>query len=128
MKAIKVFENAKVVSVNNGEIRIEVGSELHTYHDAALVSVCNGVVKIEYSQPLTEDILQNGRIVEYRDGQRKLVLKKQDGHAILVGTDSYASDPLRLRGDFEIVKVYEAPFYGKLESMLSYGQKLVWSK
>ena len=128
MKAIKVFENAKVVSVNNGEIWIEVNTEIHKYHDAALVSVNNGVVKIECNQPLTEDILKNGRIVEYRDGQRKLVLKKPDGHAILVGTNSYASDPLELSGDYEIIKVYEAPFRGKLESMLSYGQQLVWSK
>lgn len=128
MKAIKVFENAKVVSVNNGEIKIEVGSELHTYHDAALVSVNNGVVKIEYSRPLTEDILQNGRIVEYRDGQRKLVLKKPDGHTILVGENSWSSDPLANAGDYEIVKVYEAPFVGTLDSMLNKGRDLVWSK
>lgn len=128
MKALKIFENAKVVSVNNGEIWVEVNSEIQKYHNAALVSVNNGVVKIEYNQPLTEDILQNGRIVEYRDGQRKLVLKKPDGHAILVGTNSWASDPLLLDCDYEIVKVYEAPFEGKLESMLSYGREIVWSK
>lgn len=128
MKALKIFENAKVVSVNNGEIVVEVNSEIQKYKKAALVSVINGVVKIEYNQPLTEDILQNGRIVEYRDGQRKLVLKKPDGHAILVGTNSYASDPLLLVGDYEIVKVYEAPFEGKLERMLASAWDVVWSK
>lgn len=57
MKHFKVFENAKVVSVNNGEIWIEVNSGIQMYKNAALVSVCNGNVKIEYDQPLTEDIL-----------------------------------------------------------------------
>lgn len=128
MKTFKVFENAKVVSVNNGEIWVEVNSEIQKYKNAALVSVNNGFVKIEYDHPLTEEILQNGRIVELRNGQRMLVLKKPNGHAILVGTDLYASDPFILLGANEIVKVYEATFEGSLESMLSYGQKLVWCK
>lgn len=128
MKVIKVFENAKVVSVNNGEIRVEVGSELHTYHNAALVSVNNGVVKIECDQPLTEDILQNGRIVEYQNGERRLVLKMPDGRAMLIGVDGWADNPLTLRGSWEIVKVYEASFSGTLEQMLNGARTLVWSK
>ena len=128
MKAIKVFENAKVVSVNEGEIWVEVDSKIQKYRDAALVSVNNGFVKIEYAEPLTEDILKNGRIVEYRDGQRKLVLNKPDGHAIVVGTKSYASDPLLLMGSFEIVKVYEGTFEGRLERMLEEAHEIVWSK
>lgn len=128
MKAIKVFENAKVVSVNNGEIWVEVNSEIKKYKKAALVSVNNGVVKIEYEVCLTEEILENGRIVEYRDGQRKLVLKKPDGHAIVVGTNSYASEPLTLSGDCEIVKVYKGTFSGKLETMLNSAYELVWQK
>lgn len=128
MKAIKVFEKAKVVSVNNGEIWVEVNSGIQVYKKAALLSVNNGVVKIEYEVCLTEDILQNGRIVEYRDGQRKLVLKKPDGHAIVVGTNSYSSNPLNLLGGYEIVKVYEGTFSGKLETMLNSANELVWSK
>lgn len=128
MKVIKVFENAKVVSVVNGEIWVEVNSGIQKYHDAALISVNNGVVKIEYAQPLTEDILQNGRIVEYRNGDRRLVLKKPDGYAMLVGTDAYASEPLTLEGFCEIVKVYEGTFEGDLGDMLYKACKIVWSK
>lgn len=128
MKSIKVFENAKVVSVNNGEIRVEVGSELHTYHNAALVSVNNGVVKIECNQPLTEDILQNGRIVEYQNGERRLVLKRTDGRAMLTGVDWWSDNPLNLCGPSEIVKVYEASFLGTFEQMLNGARTLVWSK
>lgn len=128
MKEIKIFVNAKVVSVNDGKIRIEVDSKLHTYHDAALVSVNDGIVKIEINTPLTEDILQNGRVVEYRNGDRRLVLKRPDGRAILVGIDAWASDCVGLTGDLEIVKVYEASFSGTLEQMLDYANTLVWSK
>ena len=128
MKEIKIFVNAKVVSVNNGEIRIEVDSKLHTYHDAALVSVNDGIVKIEINNPLTEDILENGRVVEYRNGYRRLVLKRPDGHAILVGIDGWASNGVGLTGDLEIVKVYEASFSGTFEQMLDHAHTLVWSK
>lgn len=128
MKEIKIFVNAKVVSVNNGEIRIEVDSKLHTYHDAALVSVNDGIVKIEINNPLTEDILKNGRVVEYRNGNRRLVLKRPDGHAILVSEDAWASEPLLLTNDYEIVKVYEATFEGDLRMMVADAYKLVWSK
>lgn len=128
MKAIKIFENAKVVSVNNGEIWVEVNSEIQKYHNAALVSVNNGVVKIECDQPLTEDILQNGRVVEYRSGERRLVLKRPDGRALLVGVDSWADDPLSHRGSYEIVKVYEASFSGTLEQMCDGAHTLVWRK
>jgi hypothetical protein len=128
MKAFKVFENAKVVSVNNGEIWIEVNSGLQIYKKAALISVCNGNVKIEYDQPLTEDILQNGRIVENSHGERKLVLKRPDGHAILVGTNFWAQAPLCLSGEFRIVKVYEGGFMGNFGTMLNAVGELVWSE
>lgn len=128
MKAFKVFENASVVSVCNGKISVEVNNEIHHFENAALVSVCNGVVKIEYVQPLTEDILQNGRIVEYQNGERRLVLKMPDGRAMLTGVDGWSDEPLNLGGPCEIVKVYEAYFSGTFSVMLDGAYSLVWSK
>jgi hypothetical protein len=129
MKTIKTFNNASVVSVVNGRITLRVNdSELHTFFDASVVSISNGTVKIKYAEPLTEDTLKAGRIVEQRNGIRKLVLKNQCGHAVLIGVDSWASAPLSLDGEYKIIKVYEGCAEGIFGEMLRCPGELIWSE
>lgn len=128
MKTIKTFNNASVVSVNCGVIKIKVNSELYEFRKASLISVYNGTVKIEYAEPLTEDILKAGRIVEQRNGNRKLVLKNYCGSAVLIGLDSWASNPLSLDGEYKIIRVYEGNSEGCFSEILRTTGDLVWSE
>lgn len=129
MKTIKTFNNASVVSIVDGKITLKVNNdELHCFSDDSITSIVDGTVKIKYTEPLTEDILQAGRIVMQKNGNRKLVLKNSSGHAFLIGKDSWASNPLSLKGEFEIIRVYEGNAEGYFDKMLQSTGNLVWSK
>lgn len=127
MKTIKTFNNASVVSVVDGRITLKVNdNELHSFSGASIASIKNGTVKIEYAEPLTEDILKAGRIVEQQNGERKLVLKNECGHAVLIGETSWASAPLRLDDKYRIIRVYEGNAKGTFCNLLNDVGDLVW--
>lgn len=129
MKTIKTFNNASVVSVVDGRVTLRGNNnEYLTFYDASVVSIEDGTVRIQSNEPLTEDILKAGRIVEQRNGDRKLVLKNHRGHAVLIGADSWASVPLTLDDEYKIIKVYEGCAEGTFSSMLKHPGELIWSE
>lgn len=87
MKTIKTFNNASVVSVNDGRVVLRVNdTESHIFNDASIVSIVNGVVTIAVEKVFTDDMLEPGMVVEYCDGSKRLVLEI-GGQLIFCKTD-----------------------------------------
>ena len=85
MKAIKIFENAKVVSVFNGTITLDTDMGRVCYKNASLSSVHDGTIKIIVDkQKLEMSDLQTGMVVQYETGEYRLVIRLSDELVILV--------------------------------------------
>lgn len=130
MKTIKTFRNASVVSVVDGRITVRVNdNETHTFSDASIVSIVNGEVKIRQENVFTDDMLEPGMVVEYRDGGKRLVLKI-GSHLIFCNSDSWrdASMTNGFSPDLDVVKVYHPKGARTISDLLNNPDNLIWSK
>lgn len=85
MKAIKIFENASVVSVFNGTITLDTEMGRVCYKNASLSSVHDGTIKIIVDkQELEMNDLQTGMVVQYGTGEYRLVIRLSDEWVKLV--------------------------------------------
>lgn len=130
MKTIKTFNNASVVSVVDGIITLRVNNnEIHNFSDASIVSIVNGVVTIGVENVFTDDMLEPGMVVEYRDGRKRLVLKI-DGNLIFCTNDSWrdASMVDEVFRELDIVKVYHPRKARIIDDLLNKPDNLIWSE
>lgn len=130
MKTIKTFNNASVVSVVDGRITLRVNdNEIHGFCDASIVSIVNGTVTISVEKVFTDDMLEPGMVVEYRDGSKRLVLTI-GGHLIFCKGDSWreASMVDDISPALDVVKVYRPQNARTINDLLNSPDNLIWSK
>lgn len=130
MKTIKTFNNASVVSVNDGRVVLKVtDNEIHSFSDASIVSIVNGVVTIGIENVFTDDMLEPGMVVEYRDGSKWLVLKIGDDLIFCRGDSwRHATMCSGTYPDLDIVKVYHPRDTRTINDLLNSPDNLIWSK
>lgn len=119
MKAIKVFENASVLSVNNGEITLKLENGIAKYYNASLTSVCDGRIEIVVNKKELEmEDLQTGMVVQYEGGEYCLVIRVHDKLVKLAGMEGRGSGyifrdcPILLT---KITKVWEPRIVGSID-------------
>lgn len=130
MKAIKTFNNASVVSVENGRVTLRVDDNgIRIFNDASIVSIVNGVVKISQEGIFTDDMLEPGMVVEYQNGDKRLVLKI-NGRLIFCTNDSWrdASMVDEAFHELDVVKVYHPKNARIIKELLNKPDNLIWSK
>ncbi len=130
MKTIKTFNNASVVSVIDGRIILRVNdNEIHCFYDASIISIVDGEVKISVEKVFTDDMLEPGMVVEYRDGSKRLVLKI-GGRLIFCKRDSWreASMVDNLSPELDVVKVYHPHNARTINDLLNSPDNPIWSK
>jgi hypothetical protein len=130
MKTIKTFNNASVVSVVDGIITLRVNdNEIHSFSDASIVSIVNGAVTIAVENVFTDDMLEPGMVVEYRDGRKRLVLKI-GGQLMFCANDSWriASMVDKDFPELDVVKVFQPKDRRVINELLNNPDNLIWSE
>lgn len=118
------------MSVVDGRITLRVNdNEIHCFYDASIISVVDGEVKISVEKVFTDDMLEPGMVVEYRDGSKRLVLKIA-GHLIFCKGDSWreASMVDDISSALDVVKVYRPQNARTINDLLNGPDNLIWSK
>lgn len=130
MKTIKTFNNASVVSVVDGRITLRVNdNEIHSFSDASIVSIVNGAVTIGVENVFTDDMLEPGMVVEYRDGRKRLVLKI-GGHLIFCAKDSWRNASMvdDIFHELDVVKVFHPKNARVIDELLNKPDNPIWSE
>lgn len=130
MKTIKTFNNASVLSVEDGRITLRVGdNEIRVFNDSSIVSIVDGEVKISLKDIFTDDMLEPGMVVEYNSGSRRLVLKI-GGCLMFCGRDSWRNASM-VTGHtlgLDVAKVYHPQNARTIDDLLNRPDNLIWSK
>lgn len=131
MGLIKVFNNASVVSVQNGRIVLKIKDNgIKAFDNASIVSIVNGIVKISVENVIfTDDMLKPGMVVEYRNGNRRLVLEIK-GQLIFCGMDCYREATIKdcFCRDLEVVKIFHPKDQLTLDGLLNNPDNLIWEE
>lgn len=131
MSTIKVFNNASVVNVQNGRIILRTEDDkIKAFDNASIVSIVNGTVKISVENVIfTNDMLKPGMVVEYRNGNRRLVLEIGN-RLVFCGLKCWREATIKdsVTMELDVVKVFHPKGQVTLEDLLKNPDHLIWEE